>query len=260
MTAFAPLIRSAVLAGAMIAGLVSVYADTISLQPAADTTLIEIAPGNNMGGAIHFNAGTTGNGNRNRALMFFDLSSAIPAGATITGAELSLDIVRQPEGTHPNSIFSLRRVLQSWNEGLRVPDESSPGQGSLAIAGEATWNDRFAAGTAWSVPGGLADTDFSSTLSSSAFVGGVGEQVLFSSSDTLIADIQFWLDHSEANFGWMFKTESESVGKTARSFASRESGFGPTLTITFTAVPEPSAISLATLCLICAALVARRRS
>ncbi|HEY0548473.1 MAG TPA: hypothetical protein VGF13_02660, partial [Verrucomicrobiae bacterium] len=33
-------------------------ADTISLQPTADTTLIEFAPDNNLGGGDFFNAGT----------------------------------------------------------------------------------------------------------------------------------------------------------------------------------------------------------
>ncbi len=240
-------------------GPIAIHAETVSLQPVADTTLIEIAPGNNMGREIHFNAGTTGNGNRNRALMYFDLMAAIPPGAIITGAELSMEIVRQPQGTHPNSIFSLRRMLRPWGEGAQVADESSPGLGTPAAAGEATWNERFAGGPAWAVPGGSSGTDYSAAMSGTAFVGGMGEQVWFESSAALIADIQFWLDHSEANFGWMFKTESESLNKTARSFASRESGFGPSLSVTFTAVPEPQAIVLLAIGFGCAALVLRRR-
>ena len=54
-------------------------------------------------------------------------------------------------------------------------------------------------------------------------------------------------------------TESEEAGKTARSFASRESGFGPELTVNFVTVPEPSVLSLAGLFLAGLAFVARRR-
>src|SRR5213075_1038028 len=55
-------------------------AETVSLQPIADTTLFQVAPGNNLGGAGFFNAGTAGNGNRNRALLRFDFSGSIPTG------------------------------------------------------------------------------------------------------------------------------------------------------------------------------------
>ena len=58
---------------------VSVRAETISLQPIADTTLIEAAPDNNLSGSTFFNVGTAGNGKRNRGLILFDVTSAIPA-------------------------------------------------------------------------------------------------------------------------------------------------------------------------------------
>ena len=230
------------------------------MQPAADTTLIEAAPQNNLGGATFFNAGTTGSGKRNRALLFYDLSSAIPPGAVITGAELSMDVVRAPGGNPRSSIFSLRRMFRSWGEGGQTPaDPGSPGQGAPAAAGEATWENRFAPGTAWGALGGEQGTDFSDTISSSAFVGGAGQTILFGSTPASVADVQFWLDHPQANFGWMLQTESEELGKTARGFASRESGFGPTLAVTFTAVPEPGTISLVSLFLICLGVMARRR-
>jgi hypothetical protein len=54
-------------------GAALVRADTVSLQASADTSLMEVAPDNNLGGAAFFNAGTAGNGSRNRALMQFDL-------------------------------------------------------------------------------------------------------------------------------------------------------------------------------------------
>lgn len=235
-------------------------ADTISIQPVADTTLIEFAPDNNLGGGDFFNAGTAGNGFRNRALMLFDPTELIPAGAVITSAQLSLFVVRQPNTGLQNSTFSLRRVLQSWAEGAQIPGEDGPGIGVPASSGEATWNNRFSGGTLWAQPGGQAGVDFSTTISSMAFVGSLGDEIIFASGPVLIADVQFWLDNPLSNFGWMLKTESEAVGKTARSFASRERGFGPTLTLSYTVVPEPGTFALAGLFLICFGAMMRRRS
>jgi hypothetical protein len=240
---------------------VSAGAETISLQPVADTTLIQGAPLNNLGGAGFFNAGTAGNGNQNRGLILFDLGSAVPAGAVIMRAELTLDVVRQPSSDRQNSDFVLRRMLQSWGEGAQVPaDGDSPGQGAAADADETTWRFRFATSVPWSQPGGQAGVDFANAISSSAFVSGAGEQVTFASTPALVADLQWWMNHPEANFGWMLNTASEDVSKTARSFASRESGFGPTLTLDFVAVPEPSARSLIGLFLVCAAVAVGVRS
>lgn len=247
-----------VLAGALVVlPQIRVQADSITVQPVADTTLIEFVPDNNMGAVSFFNAGTTAVGTRNRGLMLFDLGSVIPAGSIVTGVELHLDVVGQPSSGQENSTFSLRRVLESWGEGVQI-SSSGPGKGSPAVPGEATWNDRFNGTASWSQPGGVAGVDFSGTLSASAFVGGVGAEVVFISSPALITDLQFWVDHPAENHGWMLVTESEGVNKTARNFASRESGFGPALSVQFTTVPEPGMISLFSLVLLALGLMRRR--
>jgi hypothetical protein len=226
-------------------------ADVVSLQPIADTTLIETAPENNLGGANFFNAGTAGNGSRNRAVLLFDLDEVIPAGSIITSATLTMDIVRQPNSGLQNSNFDLRRVLQSWGEGAQVPENpDSPGLGGPAGTDEATWNWRFAPGTGWSSPGGQLGTDFSTVVSASALVQSLGDTVLFESSVPLVADLQAWLNDPSSNFGWVLMTQAEDIDKTARGFASHESGFGPTLTIEFTPIPEPSTIALVTVALL----------
>lgn len=248
-----------VLVGAMLVLLpLRVQADSISVQPVADTTLIEFAPGNNMGAAPIFNAGTTALATRNRGLMLFELGTMIPAGSIITSAELRLDVVGQPNTGQQNSDFSLRRVLQSWAEGVQI-SSGGPGQGSPAAPGEATWNDRFSGTSSWSQPGGVAGVDFSGTLSAFAFVGGIGEEVVFISNPALITDIQFWVDNPSQNYGWMLMTEAEGVNKTARSFASRENGFGPTLRVEFTPVPEPGTVSLFCVALLAIGANLRRR-
>jgi hypothetical protein len=249
---------SLVIATALLLAPTKSCADIVVLQPSADTTLIAAAPDNNLGGADFFNGGTTGLSTANRGLLFYDLSSAIPPGAIVTSAELSLSIVRQPNSGIRHSLFSVRRMFQSWAEGAQG-FEDSPGLGLPAAAGEATWNHRFAGGAVWSQPGGQEGVDFSPVLSSTALVGSLGDDIFFTSSPELVADLQAWLDNPASNFGWMIKTESEEMNKTARSFASRESGFGPTLTVNFVTVPEPSVLSLAGLFLIAVGFIARFR-
>jgi len=59
----------------------------------------------------------------------------------------------------------------------------------------------------------------------------------------LVADVQNWVNNPSTNFGWLMKYENEDDIGTARNFFSREAfdvNFQPTLTIDFTAVPEPS--------------------
>jgi hypothetical protein len=216
------------------------WAATISIQPVADTTLIQLASGNNLGGAGYFNAGTSGNGGYlNRALIRYDLSS-IPAGSVITSVSITFDVIRQAQSGSQNSFFSLRRVFQSWGEGVQIAEDGNQlGMGAPAGPGEATWDSRFGGGAIWSQPGGAEGVDYSGTLSATALSAPTGEQMYFGPTPALMADVQTWVGQPELNFGWMLMTESEGIERTARMFASRESGFGPTLTIEFSPVPEP---------------------
>ena len=224
----------------------SLRADTVVLHPIADTTLIEASPDANLGGAEFFNAGTAGNGNRNRALMQFSLTDAIPAGSLINDVTFSLDVVRQPSVDLQPSTFGLHRVLSSCGEGDKVPaDPGSPGQGAPATTGEATWLFRFFNDTPWSAPGGRPGVDFVAGASSTTFVYGIGDPVVFESTAELTADVQYWVDHPQSIPSWMLMTEDELVQKSARGFASREDGGGgPTLTVDFTLVPEPGTLAL----------------
>jgi hypothetical protein len=224
----------------------SARADVVVLHPAADTSLIQVAPDSNLGGADFFNAGTAGNGNRNRGLMQFNLSETIPFGSVIDGVWLSLDIVREPSVDILFGFFGLHRMLASWGEGTKIPfDEASPGTGSPATEGEATWRYRFADTTAWTAPGGARGVDFIAVSSSITYIAGIGDESFFESSPEMVADAQFWLEHPDQNFGWALMPEDEILRKTARSFASREdAGGGPSLIISFTPVPEPTVWTL----------------
>jgi PEP-CTERM motif len=222
-------------------------ADTAFLQSSADTTLIGIAPDNNLGAAGFFNSGINGRGYESRGLFSFDFGS-IPPGSRITSASLTLEVVREPVETSSSSYFAFYRVLRPWGEGTKTHDGTpslpiNPGLGNLATDGDATWNDRFYGGAApWAAPGGAPGIDFASTISAEMPIGGIFESPYTLANDPGIGgDIQFWIDHPEANFGWMFITEGTDI-RNARSFASREDllGRGPLLVIDYTPVPEPA--------------------
>lgn len=229
---------------ALLMGGPGLRADMVELLPAADTTLAQVAPDHNFGGANFFNAGTAKNGMENRGLLQFDIAGSVAPGSTISSVSLVLELVREPVGGGASSSFSLHRVLSPWGEGTRVPlNPGSPGLGDQAVPGEATWRDRFFSIAPWSSPGGAVGVDFVATASAGQFIYGKADSpYVFDSSAALNQDVQGWLDHPESNFGWMLKTDSEGVPGTARGFASRENSptIAPRLVIDFQPVPEPS--------------------
>ncbi len=209
-------------------------AASVILTPVADTTLFETIPNNNMGAVPSMAAGITGTGLGSRALLQFDLASAIPSNAVITSARLSVRVVRTPLGGGENSDFALHRMLQSWVEG----DKSSLNNGSVASVGETTWNARMHFDILWSRPGASADTDYSAAVSSSVFVAGLGSYE-FGSTSGLVEDVQFWLTNRAENFGWIMMSQSEESDATARRFASREDApNSPALTVEFEMPPS----------------------
>lgn len=241
----------------LLAGVGLLQADTVDLLPVADTTLAEVAPNNNFGGADSFNAGTAGNRRDSRALVRFDLTS-LPAGAVLTSAQVVFDLSRQPlDGLEP-SAFELHRALVSWGEGVGVPDPGHPGRGAPALPGEATWLTRFAGtGLNWSAPGGAPGVDFVGDSSGELPVIGVNDSpYMLAGAPGVLADVEFWRANPAANFGWFWLSGSEGIQYTARSFYSREGVNPPVLRLEYT-IPEPTAAALLTAGL--AALVWRRR-
>src|SRR6266404_3180413 len=120
-------------------------AETITLTPVADTSLLEAFPTNNFGGNEYFNSGTTQNYTANRGLLKFDLAAALPPNAKITAVTLTLEVVRTPvDGDNP-STFRLHRLLRDWGEGNKRghPPQQS-GLGQPATTNEATFLHRFA--------------------------------------------------------------------------------------------------------------------
>jgi hypothetical protein len=212
-----------------------VQAATVSILPTADTTLQEAFSNNNFGDGTTFTAGGRRQGGRTRALLLFDIAGNIPAGSVINSVTLTLSCLQDPSGGI-NSTFDLNRLTASWGEG-----NGSDHGGTVAGPGQATWNNRFgSSGSPWVTAGG----DFFSTASASRSVAGTGNYT-FASTAGLVADVQGWLSSPANDFGWLLRSESELTGTTIRRFGSRDAGASaPTLTISYTSVPEPASFAI----------------
>lgn len=179
------------------------------------TTPDGVAAGSTIvaGGLGDFTANET-----RRALLRFDLAP-IPANAVVREVQLTLEIVRVPQ--NPGSApFELRRLLGAWSE----------------VA--ASWNSRLA-GVPWQTPGALGVSDAERTVSSTAAREGLGA-MSFPSTATLVADVQGWLRDPATNHGWLLRSQSEDLLRTARHFASREAVdevTRPRLLVTFSLPP-----------------------
>lgn len=215
-------------------------ADTVTLKPAADTTLFEFTPDNNSGrestlvvGGINKSASAC------RSLLRFDLSTNLPPGAIITNVSIKLSVTKE-KGSSPALQMKVHRVLQEWTEGTK----SNKAGGSPATANEATWNARKHGAANWSAPGGAGD--FAATASATIAVDNNGNYTL-PSNDALLADVREWQASSAANFGWILLAPQEETLGSARRIASREGGSqAPTLTLGFTVPPPPPIRPVAT--------------
>jgi hypothetical protein len=215
------------------------FAESVTLQPSGDTTLFETLTNNNLGAEATFISGTTANGFRNRALLEFDIATPVPAGATITSATLTLTVSKVNPLSSVSSTFELHRLLQPWGEGAGVGFNT----GRVATNGEATWIARASPGDLWSSPGAAVDTDYTAAATSSAFITGPNSYP-FPSTSALAADVQSWLDNTNANFGWILVCLDEATAFTSHRFSSRESASGaPSLLIEYTPAHSPLQIS-----------------
>jgi hypothetical protein len=218
----------AVAAIALVLGAEAAGADTVVLEAVRDNTLYQSATGAASNGAgDHFFAGQA-SGVR-RGLVAFDVASAVPAGATIDAATLTLHCSRSPIGA-PSVTIAAHRVLAAWGEG--ASDAGEPGgNGAPRAAGDATWIHTFFATDLWATAGG----DFVPGASASCAVGDPNDFV-WGSTAALVADVQAWLDSPASDFGWIL-VGGEGTGSNARRFDSHEhptASVRPRLTIQYT--------------------------
>jgi hypothetical protein len=209
-------------------------AASVVLTPTLDTSIYSEGDASNALGALF--AGRNKGGGIRRTLMQFDVvGSAIPAGSVINSVTLTMAQLKAGGDVTPADQFELHPVLKPWGEGT----STGTGQGGSATPGDATWNFQIFNTTAWTNPGG----DIGS-VSGTVSLGTTNQSYTFSSQAGMVADVQQWLDSPSANFGWMLRATTESGGNTAREFGSSEFGTAPSLTINYTAVPEPGALGL----------------
>jgi hypothetical protein len=212
-----------------------------------DNTIYQNTPSNSDGQGPDMYVGDLGSrsgspGSPRRGLIQFDLS-AIPPGSIVTSVTLTLKLTLSAGGSSGTTPVTLHEMLASWGEGA----SSAPVAGGLGVAalpGDATWTNRFWNGATWTTPGG----DFDAVVSSTANVG----QVASGSSLTvnwlgagIQGDVQEWVDHPNANFGWILIGDETGVNN-ARRFATAENvtvSLRPVLTVNFT-VPEPQTAAL----------------
>jgi hypothetical protein len=223
----------ALLAGAPALG------DTVNIVASKDNTLFEAAghPDLSSGLGDLFMGGVAqqnpdGNAYKRRALIQFSLAS-IPAGATITGASLRIQVTRTIASGYQ---FDVYRMLASWGES--TSNSGNRGTGTTPAPGDVTWNLRFYGDptSAWLTPGGGGD--FDPSIRASQIVAGVGSYTF--SGPGLVADVQGWLDGTIANNGWMLTSHDEFLTTIAKRVSSRETGTSttkPTLIVQYT--PRP---------------------
>lgn len=230
------------LGGALVLLLAAQTSRALSVTniPAADASLMEVAPNNSIGAQSFVLAGKTQNGPRVRALYQFNLT-ALPTNTVILSGKLQLDCTKQSSESMcvTNSAFGLHRMFRAWGEGTNVA-LSSPGQGRPANAGDATWNHAFYPTNAWAAPGGLVDVDFSGIESSFQTIGSPDmSPYRFESTPELVDDLQTWVRNPAANFGWMLLASTEATICTAKRLNSREdTNSQPQLEIEFLVPPR----------------------
>ena len=216
------------------------FAVTVNLGAAKDSTIFDDATNNTSnGGGQAFFSGMNGEGTTTRGLIMFDIAAAVPTGAMITNATLTL---------HHNSprdrgieTFHLHKLLADWGEENSVPsnDDTNLGGafGTSALPGDATWAHRFFPNDFWSTSGG----DFSSTRSASTTVNVNGSHDW--SSAQLATDVQNWLDDPASNFGWiLLNIDAAGDDGLAMRFDSRENSVSanrPVLTIDYSLSVDP---------------------
>ena len=221
-------------------------AAVVDLAPDRDNTLFESDTGSLSNGAgPGLFVGTIEAGLERRGLLHWDLAGAVPDGATINSAVLTLHLNRANASGTPS--IEARRVLADWGEGASDSSTggSAGGQGAPAATGDATWLHRFFDTDLWTNAGG----DFAAAVSANVVQNG-GEFTW--SGDGLTADVQGWLDNPAENFGLLLL----GADGGARKFESRESAdasLRPNLRITFStddgggggggnAIPLPSTL------------------
>lgn len=186
---------------------------TLTLQPDAtagkDTYIASGTADNNNGIATTINVGAA-TGAPSRGLLMFNIS-ALPGGATITAATLTLFC--ESEGNTTDRTVGVHRALTQWFEG--EGNNATPGAG---VDGS-TWNLRNHNGSVvWAGgAGGASGSDWTATATDSEVITGAATAFTFD----VLADVLAWYTAAATNHGWWLINTSES-GTTFKRFTSSD--------------------------------------
>src|SRR4030095_16067074 len=102
------------------AGARSASAAIIVINPSKDNTLYEYDPaeGDHSNGAgFHFFAGENGMGELRRGVLVLKILGAMPAGSTIPGVSLTMNMSMAPTGAQT---VEVHKLLADWGEGTSL--------------------------------------------------------------------------------------------------------------------------------------------
>jgi hypothetical protein len=228
----------------------SAQAVTVQLNPVADTFVMfrsgNAANGNNFGTSTELDLHQQGDIFTN-AYVRFDLGAVIPTNATIDSVTLTF--------TKANNTLEAGYALTSvrndnlttgrfgvWGL-LDVAGNTSQTWGETSLTANSTGAERIA----------LNGNQFDTTTRTVSFDGvsesvsgtGVGSTASIGSSLALVGFVQDRLESIGASFATFIVDFPGTSTGNGFALASREAASGmPVLTITYTAVPEPSAFAL----------------
>ena len=248
-------VEGVALTAAMWFGGQAANADLITLQASRDAAMYQSNDGSLANGAGRYLfAGKTNQNLARRSVLQFDVASAVPAGAQITAARLTLNLSQVNAGSGARDV-SLALALSPWTTGASNPADTEA-SGALALAGDCTWlhssADGAGGGTLWETAGG----DFAAFASATVSTQALGLYTW--SSLGLLNDVRLFAQDPSRNHGW-FLLGDESTAGTARRFDSADSalegGIVPTLEIEYSVIPAPGPVVLLAL----AAFITPRR-
>ena len=186
---------------------------------AAQDTYINSGSANNFGTSTSLVVDRSGGGLGNgRALLQFDLS-AIPVGATVTGATLQL----QASANASPFMIDIYRLTEAWVEG----------NGGTSAA---NWNDRLP-GTAWTNINGASVNPTPAATWATLPPAGAGTH-----SWDLTNLVQAWQTGTSANYGILLG--STALGTTTVTYNSSEGVTPPRLVVSYALDVAPTAINL----------------
>lgn len=225
-------------------------AATVVLGAGKVSTIFENQPGNSIGKGPAVFIGGDASGSPRRGLIDFNLAANIPAGATITGVQLTLFLEGIAGADSTPREIDLHRITADWAHGptgLGVTQIDGTDQGFPAIPPSPTWYERrYQQNQPWATPGG----DFSATVSASSLIGQAAGGAYSWSSAQMVADAQAMLDAPSTNQGWELLNADEWSANSYRVFYTQawdDTALRPQLQVSYelaAAVPEPASALL----------------